>query len=290
MNELINDSLKYPLRSDAFLRIMAIGGIFSFVEYIALNTFLNTFVTVATPVVLSDPFLDGATLAVQRELMTPVGLIALGIVSFIVISGFRVRVVKRVISGEESPPGFADSKQLLFNGVLFCLTSLALIVVLFTIAQIFILIYAFSVVVVLGIPPTNMVAVLIGIVFAVLIVYPIPSSYIIIARFQQRADAGRSYFWFVISRKYVSELRSILLSREYVVSWGALIVVSIMYGAASPFYQEIIVNINQPIKLIIGLNSRFAFAVLGFYADVAVMFIYGTLFRNQGQQTSLLDF
>lgn len=119
MNELVDDSLEYPQRSDAFRRIIAIGGVFTFVELGALDTFL----TIAGPVVLTGSFLDSVSMASQ------LGLVALGFVSLIVSAEFRVRIVERVIPGEESPSGVTDGPQLLFDGVLYCVTLLAVIAV-----------------------------------------------------------------------------------------------------------------------------------------------------------------
>lgn len=300
MNELIDDSLEYPLRSDDFLRLMTIGGALSFVELVALNTFLDAFLTVAAPVVASDSTLEEAVLAFQGELTTSgdqwvlAGLMALGVASFVVISGFRVRIVERVMSGEESPPGFADGAHLLFGGALFCATSLALFVIVLTGQLLFMLIYSALVVGILGVPSGNVVALLgafgISVVFAFLLVYPVPSVYVLVARFQQRTEAGGSYVRFVVSRRRISEFRTILLSREYVASWGALIVVFILYGAATSPLQGSIVGAQRPMNLIVGLSRMGASAVLGFYADVAVMFIYGSLFDDRTQQTSVLDF
>jgi hypothetical protein len=297
MNELISDSLKYPFRSDTFLRTIAIGGIFTFAEQLSLRAILAFLAYdlgfAAYDDGINAPFLEGASMAIQG------GLVALALVSFVVLTGFYVRIAECVISGKETPPGFADGTQLVSDGTVFCVTLLAIVaVVLAAELAVGLVLFAFLVVVeaYLGIPSLTSVIFVLWFVFgiipvAIVLVYPQPFLWILIARFRLRSEPDRSYFRFVASRRFISELESILLSRKYVTSWAALIVVSILNGAATIRGDSVIAT-DQPVDLIIGLNVRFVSAIIGFYASVAVVYIFATRFRDcdRYRQTSLLDF
>lgn len=295
-NELIIDSLNYPLRSDTFLRMMAIGGIFTFAEQLSLRAglaFLGYDLGYAAYDLVNAPFLKGATMAIQG------GLVVLALVSFVVLTGFYVHIARRVISGKETPPGFADGKQLVSDGTMVCATLLAIVAVVLAVElAVGLVLFVFLVVVeaYLGVPSLTTVIFVLWFVFgvipvAIVLVYPQPSLWILIARFRLRSDPGRSYFRFVASRRFISELGSILLSRKYVTSWAALIVVSILNGAAT-IGGGSVTGTDQPVALIISLNASFVSAIIGFYASIAVVYIFATRFRDRDryQQTSLLDF
>lgn len=298
MNNLINDSLKYLFRSDTFLRTAAVGGILTFIEQASLRAVLDLVAYQIDFVALGDggvnaSSLTGASTAVQG------GLVAVTLVTFVVLNGYYVRVAERVISGEEMPPGFADRKRLVFDAVLFCTTLLAIVAVVLAIALAIRLALFVSRVVVeayLDVPSLMTVLFVLWFVFgviplAIMLVYPQPAVWILIARFRQRSEPGPSYFRFVVSRTFIAELGSILLSRKYASSWVALIVVSILNGAAT-IQGGSIIAANQPLDLFIRLNTSFVSGVVGFYVSVAVVYIFATRFRNldQYRQKTLLEF
>lgn len=298
MNDLISDSLKYPLRSDTFLRMMAIGGIFTFAEQLSLRALLAFLASdlgfaAYDDDVVNASFFEGASMTIQG------GLVMVALVSFVLLTGYYVRIAEHVISEKETPPGFADGKQLVSDGTVFCTTLLAIVAVVLAFElAVGLVLFVFLVVVeaYIGIPFLTTVLFVLWFVFGIIpvtiaLVYPQPSIWILIARFRLRSDPGQSYFRFVASRRFISELRSILLARKYVTSWVALIVVSILNGAAT-IRGESVLATEKPVDLIIGLNVSFVSAIIGFYASVAVVYIFATRFsdRDRYRQTSLLDF
>lgn len=291
MNDLITDSVEYPIRSDALLQMMVVGGFIMFVYQLFLRAVLAS-VTHSGDVVPGS-FGDGTSMAALG------GLITLGLVSFIVLSGFYVRIAERVIAGEETPPRFSGSEQLVFDGILFCGTLLAIVAVVLAVQlALFVLLVGLVVVVeaVLGVPSIGLVLftlwlLVVVVPVAIMIVYPQPSIWILIARFRQRREAGASYLRFVASRRFPAELGSILRSRKYMTSWVALVVVSILQGAAT-IETGSIFAVSQPVDLVIRINSRLVSAIVGFYVSVAVVYLFAFRFRepDRGQQTSFGEF
>lgn len=290
MTNLITDSLEYLSRSDTFLWTLAVGGVLTFAYQLFL---MAVFVSVTSSGdVVNGPFIDGASMVVQ------VGLTTLGLVSFIVLEGYYVRIAECVIAGEETPPGFADSKRLVFNGILFCATLLAVVTIVLAVqAAVFtLIIVSFTVLdLFLGIPFIDtalfFLSVFFTIITAISVVYPLPSIWILIARFRVWNKPGQSYLQFVASRRFPSGLSSILFSRRYASSWVALVVVSTLHGAAIT-ESDSIFTVSQPIDLIVSLNISFASAIVSFYASVAVVYIFATRFRETDpyRQTSFHEF
>lgn len=290
MSNLVTDSLEYLAGSDKFLRTVAIGGVVMFAHQLFLGAVFTSVTSHGG--VLNSWFGGGASMAIWG------GLTLLGLVSFVVLSGFYVRIAQRVIAGEDAPPRFANGPRLVRTGVLYCVTLLVFVAIALAvqIALVTILVTALTLLdVFLGLPYVDavrlMIAAFSAVVTAVAVVYPQPSIWILIARFRRGRESGGSYFRFVASRRFVSELGSILLSRKYVTSWIALVVVSILQGAAT-IEGNSIFAVTRPVELVIRLNTRFVSSIIGFYTSVAVVFIFATRFRESDpyRQTSFSEF
>lgn len=278
MANLVTDSLKYPTRSDALVRVLVVGGLLTFAYELLLRAALVS----ATPggaTVFGSP--RGAPVAVQGALLT------LGVVSFVVLSGFWIRLTERVAAGESRPPRFSDVTRLLLDGSLFAATLLAVIAAALVV-QLGLFAAGVGVVVVaeayLGVPSLDTLLFLLWmsivvVPLALVVVYPQPSIWILVARFRLREADGTSYARFVASRRFVAELWSILFSRRYASSWLALVVVSMLQGAATIRSGSLFV-VDRPVRFVVQLNGAFVAAVVGFYASMAVVYIFAFRFRE----------
>lgn len=290
MSNLITDSLKYPARSDTFLRTVAVGGVIVFVNQLFLGAVFMSVTSRGGPA--NSSYINQLSMGVWG------GLTLLGLVSFIVLAGFYVRIAEGVIAGQETPPSFANSKRLVVTGLLYYGTLLTIIAVALALqlAVFTILVVSLTVLdVFLGISfadtAIRFLSYLFAVVAAVSVVYPQPSIWILIARFNVWGGSSRSYLRFVLSRRFLSELLSILFDRRYASSWMALIVVSVLHGAAT-IEGSGLLAVNEPGELIIRLNSTIVSAIVGFYTSVAVVFIFARRFREPApsRQTSFREF
>lgn len=291
MDNIVTDSIKYPTRGDTLPRILVVGGVFMF----AYELFLEAVLLSVTPGdgVVTGPFGNGAPVAVQGVLVT------FGLLSFVVLSGFYVRIAEHVLAGAETPPGFSDGKRLVSDGALFCVTLLAIVAVVLVVQlAFFVMLVGLTVVVeaVLGIPSIGIVLSVLWLLFvvvpvAITTVYPQPSIWILVARFRLQSETGGSYLRFVASRRFLSELGSILSARKYATSWAALVVVSMLQGAATVQGGNVFES-SQPVDLVFSVNARLVSALVGFYVSVAVVYIFAFRFRDpdRSRQTSFREF
>lgn len=290
MTNLVIESLEYFAQSDRFLRTLAVGGIVTFVQQLFLGA-VRVSVTSSSDVVTGS-FTGGASVVILG------GLTTLGLVSFVVLAGYYVRIAERVIAGEKTPPELVDGKRLVFDGTLFSATLIAIIAVVLAVQLAVFAILVASVTAVevfLGVLSTDTVlfplSVLFAVVTAIVVVYPQPSIWIVIGRFRLWDESDRSYLRFVASRRFLSELGSILFSWKYATTWVALVVVSMLQGAAT-IEAGSVFTAGQPVALVARLNTMLVSSIVGFYVSVAVVYLFATRFREtvEFRQTSVREF
>jgi hypothetical protein len=296
--DLVGESLGYLRRSDRVLRTVAIGGVLTFVVQAALASVLLPLATgrgvgtgggFATGL-LADLDPDGVVLAIA----------VLGVASFVLRTGFYVRVTERVVAGEAEPPAFTDGARLVSDGGLFVVTALALIagvLALQAIAMVLAVVAFVFVETVLGVAVVGAVIGVLSVIFAVLLalaaVYPQPSVVLLVARFRVRHGSTPSYIRFVTSRQVASEFVSTLFSRRYALGWVLFLAISVLQGTAVVAFGSS-ADPASIAEFAFQLNNRLVVAFVDFYASVAIVHLFASLFpeseSDRDHQTSLGEF